>query len=432
MENNKLKSQERNNTILNMFNRKLPNTDFLISNTKNLSPENETKMVIDSIEKTPTTTNSQLEVKSNDNEVIINQNKKLKAIEEEDSKIIETSISKRDDSEDKHKDSKKELKDINDEFEEFKRQLEESEKIEAARKKEEQAKKILIDPILLKQRKGLWTSKYSPFHSSQIVGNSGNVNKLKVWLKFWEANNNLGQFIPLEEDAHLFKAILISGPPGIGKTTTAKLVCKEEGFYIYEQNSSDQRNKSIIQQTVGYLMHNKTLNGINNSKDQLVCKQSDKNVIIMDEMDGMSGNEDKGGISALISIIKSTKMPIILICNDRYNSKLNSLSKHCYELKYSKPDKNSILIFINSICAKENLILKREQLIEIVESSNYDIRQCLNQLEMVSIKQKIKVEGIVFDQKSFNKDKNLSITPLEAAKIFLNKFEVRFYLSIQN
>lgn len=44
----------------------------------------------------------------------------------------------------------------------------------------------------------------------------------------------------------IYKACLLSGPPGIGKTTAAKLICKELGFNIFEQNSSDQRNKSII------------------------------------------------------------------------------------------------------------------------------------------------------------------------------------------
>ena len=37
----------------------------------------------------------------------------------------------------------------------------------------------------------------------------------------------------------------------------------------------------------------------------------------MDEVDGMSGSGDRGGISELIRQIKTTKQPIICICNDR-------------------------------------------------------------------------------------------------------------------
>ena len=49
----------------------------------------------------------------------------------------------------------------------------------------------------------------------------------------------------------------------------------------------------------------------------------------MDKVDGMSGNEHHGGIKALMEIIKVTKIPIILICNDIYNPKLKSLINHC-------------------------------------------------------------------------------------------------------
>jgi len=45
-------------------------------------------------------------------------------------------------------------------------------------------------------------------------------------------------------------------------------------------------------------------------------KDSKKSVIIMDEVDGC-GSSDRGGISALIQVIKNTKTPIICICNDR-------------------------------------------------------------------------------------------------------------------
>ena len=39
---------------------------------------------------------------------------------------------------------------------------------------------------------------------------------------------------------------MISGPPGIGKTTSVRIIAKALGFKTYELNASDQRNKSII------------------------------------------------------------------------------------------------------------------------------------------------------------------------------------------
>lgn len=49
-------------------------------------------------------------------------------------------------------------------------------------------------------------------------------------------------------------------------------------------------------------------------------------VLIMDEVDGMAGNEDRGGMQELIGIIKASKVPIICLCNDRQSAKVRSRS----------------------------------------------------------------------------------------------------------
>ena len=53
----------------------------------------------------------------------------------------------------------------------------------------------------------------------------------------------------------------------------------------------------------------------------------------MDEVDGMSGG-DRGGVTDLIQSIHRSKVPIICICNDKYNQKLRSLRNHTLELDY--------------------------------------------------------------------------------------------------
>lgn len=56
----------------------------------------------------------------------------------------------------------------------------------------------------------------------------------------------------------------------------------------------------------------------------------------MDEVDGMAGNEDRGGLQELVGLIKHTEVPIVCICNDRYNTKVKTLSTHSYDLKFQK------------------------------------------------------------------------------------------------
>lgn len=57
----------------------------------------------------------------------------------------------------------------------------------------------------------------------------------------------------------------------------------------------------------------------------------------MDEVDGMAGNEDRGGIQELIQLIKTTNVPIICMCNDRNHQKMRSLVNYCFDLKFNKP-----------------------------------------------------------------------------------------------
>ena len=53
-----------------------------------------------------------------------------------------------------------------------------------------------------------------------------------------------------------------------------------------------------------------------------------KQLVIMDEVDGMGGS-DRGGIQELIALIKRTKVPIIAICNDRQHQKIRSDPLRC-------------------------------------------------------------------------------------------------------
>ena len=58
-----------------------------------------------------------------------------------------------------------------------------------------------------------------------------------------------------------------------------------------------------------------------------------RSVVIMDEVDGMAGNEDRGGVQELINIIKTAHVPIICLCNDRQHQKIRSLANHCFDLR---------------------------------------------------------------------------------------------------
>jgi BRCT domain type II-containing protein/nucleoside-triphosphatase THEP1 len=192
------------------------------------------------------------------------------------------------------------------------------------------------------QINALWADKYAPSNSREILGNGDSVNKLFNWLRNWEHQFNDPKKKPksISGPNGPWKAALLSGPPGIGKTTTATLVAQESNRDVIELNASDARSKKALTEALGDLSGTHAFNFGNTdvSKQNGTAK---KRCIIMDEVDGM-GAGDRSGISELIQMIKKAKVPIICICNDRSSQKIRSLVQYCMDLRYRRPTKNII------------------------------------------------------------------------------------------
>ena len=273
----------------------------------------------------------------------------------------------------------------------------------------------------------LWSDRHKPNKLSDIIGNQNQIKNISDWLDNWnncilngnkrEINqiNNISNGKYSRPENINARALILSGPPGIGKTSTIRVLSKIKGYKNFELNASDNRNKDIINNSVGFLMNNTTLNG-----DSI----SNKNLIIMDEVDGMNGNEDKGGIKALIDIVKKTKVPIIFICNDIYCNKLKSLLNYCYDIRFNKPDKRQIVNRLYNICKEENINIEHMTLDYIVESFNNDIRQSLNYLDLISRNDNLDFNYDKDKCDNFKKDKSVSITSFDVAKLLLTKSEI--------
>ena len=93
----------------------------------------------------------------------------------------------------------------------------------------------------------LWTDRYAPRNLKEVCGNKGQVEKLQLWLHDWASSVKCGFKKPGKNAMNTCRAVLITGPPGIGKTTSAHLVAKLEGFTPIELNASDARSKKLIE-----------------------------------------------------------------------------------------------------------------------------------------------------------------------------------------
>ncbi|XP_075005043.1 replication factor C subunit 1 isoform X3 [Calonectris borealis] len=239
----------------------------------------------------------------------------------------------------------------------------------------------------------LWVDKYKPVSLKAVIGQQGEqscANKLLRWLRNWHKNtsedgqaktNKTGG----KDDGSGFKAALLSGPPGVGKTTTAALVCKELGYSYVELNASDTRSKNSLKEVVAESLNNTSIKDFCSGTSSSV---SGKHVLIMDEVDGMAGNEDRGGIQELIGLIRHTKIPIICMCNDRNHPKIRSLVHYCFDLRFQRPRLEQIKGAMMSIAFKEGLKIPPPAMQEIILAANQDIRQVLHNLNMWCAKDK--------------------------------------------
>lgn len=260
-----------------------------------------------------------------------------------------------------------------------------------------------------------FVDRYKPTTIKQIIGQqgpTGHAQKLLNWLTKWHDNNEGKQKHvkpspwAKDNDGKAFKAALLSGPPGVGKTTTAHLVASEVLFDIVEFNASDTRSKKLLKEEVSSLLSNKSLAGYLNGTE---TKMSKRHVLIMDEVDGMAGNEDRGGVAELIALIKDSRIPVICMCNDRNHPKIRSLANHCFDLRFNKPSVVQIRGAMMSVCFKEGIKLETGAMDEIISGTGNDIRQTLNHLALYSASKDVTLNAIDAKKNAQMSEKDIKI-----------------------
>jgi replication factor C subunit 1 len=79
----------------------------------------------------------------------------------------------------------------------------------------------------------LWVDKYRPQSSAAMIGSTEIVSKLTAWLRRWDAVHlHKTEKVPFSKENPGARAALLSGPPGIGKSTVAALAAKEGGYDV--------------------------------------------------------------------------------------------------------------------------------------------------------------------------------------------------------
>lgn len=224
----------------------------------------------------------------------------------------------------------------------------------------------------------LWVERHKPKSLAEVVGNSANVQKL---VKFLSHD-------PKETKAGAKRAILIGGPPGTGKTTAAHLAAVQCGFRVVELNASDDRSRSKIEKIISPLTSLGQTRIKFPSKTNVETNVAANIAIIADEVDGLDGTCDKGGLGYLVGLISKPSSsssarvvpPMIFICNDMGDKKMRTLKTHCQVLYWQKPSNAQVLTRISAIARQEGLSgLPFDNIVNVCDG---DIRHAINMLQM--------------------------------------------------
>lgn len=201
-----------------------------------------------------------------------------------------------------------------------------------------------------------WPEKHRPRKLDGLVGNRETLRTLTSWVESWISK------IPSK------RAALLIGPPGTGKTASVGALANDLDMELVEFNSSDKRNRDSIETLVWRAASQQTLDGR-------------PRLILLDEVDGLSGTSDRGGVGAILKVIKDAVHPIVMTANDPNSPRLKDLMKVCQVFNFGLIDGDDIEQVLKRILLANNVDFSSEALDEIIESSGGDLRAAISDLE---------------------------------------------------
>lgn len=215
-----------------------------------------------------------------------------------------------------------------------------------------------------------WTVKHKPRTLAEVVGNEEAIRRLKDWVKSWD------RAIPKKRAAFLY------GAPGVGKTVCVEALARDWGMELVEKNASDYRTAEAIQRFAGRASQYATL-------------FRKKRIILLDELGGITGAEDRGGVQTITGIVKTAQCPVVLVANNAYDPRFRTLRRHCLLIEFKKPSTYEVVRHLRKVCGREGIEAEERALRFIAERSGGDIRSAVNDLQALAQGRKLLTYGDV-------------------------------------
>jgi replication factor C large subunit len=204
-----------------------------------------------------------------------------------------------------------------------------------------------------------WTVKHKPESTAEIVGNTLAIKALRDWLRSWDKG------IPKK------RATFLYGSPGVGKTVTVEALAHELQMELVEKNASDYRTEDAINRFAGLASQYSSLFG-------------GKRMVLLDELDGLMGNADRGGVKAITNIVKTARCPIVLIANNAYDPRFRTLRSYCLLIEFKKPSASAVLKNLERLNDREGIQPEENVLKFLAQRSEGDVRSAVNDFQALA------------------------------------------------
>ncbi|KAK6507600.1 hypothetical protein TWF481_006027 [Arthrobotrys musiformis] len=234
-----------------------------------------------------------------------------------------------------------------------------------------------------KSRKLLWTEKYRAKRFTDLLGDERTHRHILRWLKGWDsivfgasaAAGKKSDKSMLSEEQRSRKILLVTGPPGLGKTTMAHVLARQAGYEPLEINASDDRTASVVKNRIKDVVGTNTVHMGDAKRGKPIC-------VVIDEIDGVTGDGagEGGFIRALVDLIEQDKRnsgdpdaqvmkkkggkkgerfrflrPIVAVCNDLYAPSLKTLRPLCEVVYTKRPPLGLVLGRLKEIFEREGV-----------------------------------------------------------------------------
>lgn len=214
-----------------------------------------------------------------------------------------------------------------------------------------------------------WTKEYAPKTLKDIVGHEKEVATLKMLV----GSHRKGS-----------KPIFLYGGTGNGKTSSVHALANELGLELVEVNASDVRKADAINNLLGSAL----------AQQSLFFKGK---IILVDEVEGLSGTKDRGGLQAVSKLVEKSSFPIVLIGMDAYDQKFKDLRKKSELIEFKPLSVESVFLLLERVSMKEKIDFDRDALKHLARSSGGDARAAVNDLQSAASAGKLTLDSVKND-----------------------------------